>query len=726
MKRLTQRVIMPFLFVFCLMAALCACDVPPESEAPVSSAAAPTTQKTQPEQTVSRLELDGAAELPVRDFSGVSYVELRSLCEAWSLKYSEENGTLRLELEGGILTLADGSDEARTEEDGRIALGAPVLWFSEGWYLPVSALEAVWGRMLVEDQSTELLRCLRVEDGPAVYWNGAEAGSARRCNGVPVLTAGWFTAVSTGRAETGADPDGTPTLTLWAWGHTAAFRQGSLRAELDGVPTALPVPAWQAGEDWYLPAGIAAEALGCVGLEEHFADRLNLLRTREGPVCWFSGLCLGASLRVDDALYGGLPALARAMGGTLTERDGSLTLKTPGHRLVLWPGETRVEADGIERSLPLPVIPADGSWPVPLDAMAELLGLPGRTEDEIGAVYSALTPCETELWIDGVRTQAYTDHGTGPYVRLGDVLEITGGSFVPIENEAVLQARNREIDLWGGEARYTLDGETLPLAAPAAANGADWYLPAADLLPALGLPELVDPELDRRYYTRIVKNDQLPTGCRVPIFMYHAVSDQIWGIRELFVSPAELEAQIQAILEAGYTPITFEDLDHVDEIDKPVMLTFDDGYDDNYTELFPLLKKYNVKATVFVIVNDIGTRHKLTEEQIREMSDSGLVSIQSHTMSHEYLDGMYEKQLRYEHYDSMLALTRLTCKQPFVLCYPTGKNTAYSRSITAEYYEFGLNMTGPCYVTGAEPYKIYRYYISRSTSVQTLLSYLKG
>ena len=74
----------------------------------------------------------------------------------------------------------------------------------------------------------------------------------------------------------------------------------------------------------------------------------------------------------------------------------------------------------------------------------------------------------------------------------------------------------------------------------------------------------------------------------------------------------------------------------------------------------------------------------------------------------------------------MLALTRLTCKQPFVLCYPTGKNTAYSRSITAEYYEFGLNMTGPCYVTGAEPYKIYRYYISRSTSVQTLLSYLKG
>ena len=170
--------------------------------------------------------------------------------------------------------------------------------------------------------------------------------------------------------------------------------------------------------------------------------------------------------------------------------------------------------------------------------------------------------------------------------------------------------------------------------------------------------------------------------------------------------------------------LLFEDLDRIGEIEKPVMLTFDDGYDDNYTELFPLLKKYNVKATIFVIVNDIGKRHKLTEAQIREMSDSGLVSIQSHTMSHGYLDEMYSERLHWEHYNSMLKLTRITGKQPFVLCYPTGRSTGASRAITAQYYEYGLCMGGPCFVTGDSPYYICRYYVPRGLPLSTFLSYL--
>ena len=156
------------------------------------------------------------------------------------------------------------------------------------------------------------------------------------------------------------------------------------------------------------------------------------------------------------------------------------------------------------------------------------------------------------------------------------------------------------------------------------------------------------------------------------------------------------------------------------------MLTFDDGYDDNYRELFPLLKQYNLKATVFIIVDDLGKSHKLTKEQVKEMSDSGLVSIQSHTMSHNFLNQMYEAQLIHEHYDSMVALARITGKQPFVMCYPTGKNSYYSRSFTAKYYQYGLCMTGPCYVTGEDPYLIYRYYVPRNTGMETFRSYLEG
>ena len=333
---------------------------------------------------------------------------------------------------------------------------------------------------------------------------------------------------------------------------------------------------------------------------------------------------------------------------------------------------------------------------------------------------------KTLLWMDGARLPTYLLPEGGLCLQLADVADAAGGGFQTESNTGVLSVWGRELRFREGSAAVEGAEETLLLSAPVLSCGGVWYAPAGELLSALGLTELIDPEQDQRWYTHIVKHDAVPTGYRIPILMYHAVSDDLWGEPELFVSPAALEEEIQALLDAGYTPITFEDLDHIQEIEKPVILTFDDGYDDNYTELFPILQKYKVKATVFVIVNDIGKKHKLTAEQIREMSDSGLVSIQSHTMSHNFLSEMNEAQLRSEHYDSMLALARITGKQPFVMCYPSGVNTELSSSVTAEYYEYGLIMGGACYVSGSDPYQIPRYYISRFTSLDSFMEKLAG
>ena len=79
-----------------------------------------------------------------------------------------------------------------------------------------------------------------------------------------------------------------------------------------------------------------------------------------------------------------------------------------------------------------------------------------------------------------------------------------------------------------------------------------------------------------------------------------------WGEEHLFVRPAELEQQLQYLSENGYETIFFEDLAHLERYEKPVILTFDDGYDDNYTLLLPLLQKYHMKATIFMIAGDIG------------------------------------------------------------------------------------------------------------------------
>ena len=455
-------------------------------------------------------------------------------------------------------------------------------------------------------------------------------------------------------------------------------------------------------------------------------DEPQPYRIDEGPDCWFGGRYLGASVCVEDSLCTALSAAAEVLDGTLQETGGSWILEARGHTLRFYPGEAQADFDGETAALPVPVLADGEDWLVPLAPLAQVLGYVSSFREIGEMVYSCMAPTETLIWIDGWKAVAYNQPDGGFYVCLADIAASSGGSFEPDGGDAVLTAFGQEIRLSGGSRFILVNDEPVELSMPVMADGSLWYAPADTLLPLLGLSRLEDPELDQIYYTRIVRNDAIPTGVRVPVLMYHAVSDDIWGITELFVSPSAMEAQLQALAENGYTAVTFEDLDRIDEIEKPIMLTFDDGYDDNYTELFPLLKKYGMKATVFVIADAVGHAHYMTEDQIREMSESGLVSIQSHTMYHGYLNEMDEDALITEHYASMLALARITGKQPFALCYPSGKSSAASRAVTAQYYQYGLNMSGPCYVTGDAPYEINRFYIPRNLDLNSFLSRIAG
>lgn len=248
------------------------------------------------------------------------------------------------------------------------------------------------------------------------------------------------------------------------------------------------------------------------------------------------------------------------------------------------------------------------------------------------------------------------------------------------------------------------------------------YVPMEPLMESSGLDSLWDEQENTLYASRVVKASRVKSGYRVPTLMYHAVSDNTWGINELFVKPSEMERQLKYLKDNGYTTITFEDLDRVDEIKKPVLLTFDDGYRDNYEELFPLLQKYNAKATIFMISGKLSKNHYLTPEMIAEMVNSGLVSVQSHTVSHPKLGEQTEKKQREELEKSRLAIARLTKKVPFVLCYPSGSYNNATRKIGAEYYSFGIKMNGGLYRTGVDPFLIPRYYVSRATSLSSFAS----
>lgn len=320
---------------------------------------------------------------------------------------------------------------------------------------------------------------------------------------------------------------------------------------------------------------------------------------------------------------------------------------------------------------------------------------------------------EAAVTVNGTELSAVYEKDGVPYVKLAELLSAAKPGEAPelytgVTDHYTVDAScgdlavhcdNRSLDLLVGEYGNVLNADPWVMQGSARYDGTDWFVPT-DACSALGFTLYNDEAMNHSYYTRIPLVPLIPQGIKVPVLMYHAVSDDCWGLEGLFVSPSEMDKQLQYLSENGYTTIWFEDLPYIDQIEKPVLLTFDDGYEDNYTELFPLLQKYNAKATIFVISSALGTGHIMTAEQVQELSASGLVSIQSHTHSHRELSGLDAETLDAELASSVAELTRLTGKQPFVVCYPSGRYNELAVSKVEEYFSLGTIIDGETYVTG--------------------------
>lgn len=133
-------------------------------------------------------------------------------------------------------------------------------------------------------------------------------------------------------------------------------------------------------------------------------------------------------------------------------------------------------------------------------------------------------------------------------------------------------------------------------------------------------------------------------GVLLPVLMYHQVKPLHSG--KDAIRPEEFERDLQYLAAEGYTTVTVQDLlDYVYEgvplPEKPIMITFDDGYWNNYLYVLPLIQKYNVKIVLSLIgkdADDFTQYHgtsvdyaKMTWDQIGEMVDTGLVELQNHT-----------------------------------------------------------------------------------------------
>lgn len=232
------------------------------------------------------------------------------------------------------------------------------------------------------------------------------------------------------------------------------------------------------------------------------------------------------------------------------------------------------------------------------------------------------------------------------------------------------------LDFWRREGTVGIAGATLtPI--PAAVS----TLPPTEVVEVLPAEVVeVPPEVVE---LPLATPDGVERTLKVPILMFHYISvppeDSDIYRHDLSVGPNVFRAHLITLREQGYTSITLSDLLYAIELgkplpEKPVVLTFDDGYRDNYTNAFPIMKEEGFVGNFFVITNLIEEYNEnyMTWEQLREMQAAGM-EIGSHTKSHADLPGMPYEEIWYELAGSRTILEHRLGQEVRTFCYPFGK-----------------------------------------------------
>lgn len=182
---------------------------------------------------------------------------------------------------------------------------------------------------------------------------------------------------------------------------------------------------------------------------------------------------------------------------------------------------------------------------------------------------------------------------------------------------------------------------------------------------------VVSPE-EQQKQEELEKWREKKKNMKVPILLYHHITTDEFTSEESvsLISPTDFRLHMTAI-KVNFNPISLRqyydyvmcDDGSIDIPEKPIVVTFDDGYLSNYEIAFPILKELNIPATIFIVTDTVGevagqgkvNNTHFTWEQAKEMEESGLVEIHSHTVSHPRMSeiplGEMVRQLRKSKYD---------------------------------------------------------------------------
>lgn len=227
--------------------------------------------------------------------------------------------------------------------------------------------------------------------------------------------------------------------------------------------------------------------------------------------------------------------------------------------------------------------------------------------------------------------------------------------------------------------------------------------------------------------------EKKPLALRVPILLYHYVEhvkDPGDTIRQkLDIYPEVLESQIKTLKNDGYTFVSMADvataLDKEQPLPaKPIILTFDDGYRDFYTDVLPILEKENTKATVYVISGFTGRPNNMTFAQLQKVVASGLVEIGAHTIHHVDLSHASVRLATEEIADSKTQLEKLLGVTVTSFAYPDGRfNTKTVELVQSAGYTTAVSTHPGTEITTDNRFVLYRLRPGMRTGKE-LLSFL--
>ena len=247
----------------------------------------------------------------------------------------------------------------------------------------------------------------------------------------------------------------------------------------------------------------------------------------------------------------------------------------------------------------------------------------------------------------------------------------------------------------------------------------------------------------------------------VPVLMYHNIAEEP---NDMTVTPGTFRMHMETLAENGYTAVTLDDMVNYvyyggELPEKPVLITFDDGYYSNYEYAYPVLSELGMKAVIFTVGTSFGKTTYLDtdapitphfgEKEAKEMTNSGVISLQSHTYDMHRSEN-YEKNARYdmgqlageteeEYIDTVredLIMSReflesLREDNVLALSYPKGKITDNAARIAVEEgytvtFSTNWGMQELVRGLGQSLYAVKRNHISNDVTAERLLEIVQG